>query len=77
MNTIIGVKQFHKDFKKVVSETKKGKTFVVVNRTEPLMRVGPVIPQPQKSMADLFKIHFKGDKNLSKDIDKILYGAKK
>lgn len=76
MNTIIGVKQFHKEFKNIARDTRRGKSFLVMKRSEPLFRVEPVAQRPQKSMADLFKIHFKGDKNLSKNIDKILYGAK-
>jgi hypothetical protein len=78
MNTAtIGVKQLYKELKNIARDTKKGKSFLVMNRSEPLFRIEPVVVKPQKSMDDLFKIHFSGDKNLSKDIDKILYGAKK
>lgn len=73
--TTIGVKQLHKELKNIAKETRKGKSFLVMNRTEPIFRIEPVAPKPQKSMDDLFKIHFSGDKNLSKNIDKILYGA--
>ncbi len=75
MNTI-GVKQLHKELKNIAKETRRGQSFLVMNRTEPIFRIEPVASKPQKGLEAFLNIHFKGDKNLSRDIDKILYGAK-
>lgn len=75
MNTTIGVKQLHKELKNIARDTKKGKSFLVMNRSEPIFRIEPVTQKPQKGLDAFLNIHFSGDKNLSKDIDKILYGA--
>jgi hypothetical protein len=76
MSTTIGVKQLYRELKNIARDTKKGKSFLVMNRSEPLFRIEPVAVKPQKGLEAFFNIHFKGDKNLSKDIDKILYGGK-
>lgn len=74
--TTIGVKQLYKELKNIARDTKKGKSFLVMNRSEPIFRIEPVAQKPQKGLEAFLNIHFSGDKNLSKDIDKILYGAK-
>ena len=75
-STVIGVKQFHREFKTIAREAHRGKSFLVMRHSEPLFRIEPAAQKPQKGLEAFFNIHFRGDKNLSKNIDKILYGAK-
>lgn len=73
---IIGVKQLHKDIKRICEATKKGESFLIVRNSKPVFKIEPVRKFSKKkyTINDLWKIRFKSkDKNLSKNIDKILY----
>ena len=75
---IIGVKQLYRDLKTISEETLNGHSFIVVKNSKPVFRIEPVNPNVLKkkkyNMDDLWKLRFKSkDKNLSKNIDKILY----
>ena len=75
----IGVKKFRSDFKKIVRATKLGRSFVVTSHKEPIFRIEPPMKQKKragKTLYDEFKdMQFSsGDPNLSKKIDKIVYG---
>ncbi len=58
MITIISVTQFHKELKNIAKETRRGKSFLVMNRTEPIFRIEPVAPKSY-------------DKELEKSIKKL------
>jgi antitoxin (DNA-binding transcriptional repressor) of toxin-antitoxin stability system len=74
---IIGIKQLHKDLSKISEQAKKGQSFIVVKNSKPVFRIEPMesLGKPRYTLKDFEKIRFKGEKNLSKNIDKILYGA--
>ena len=71
----IGVKQLHQQLDKITRETRRGTSFVVLKHTIPLFRIEPIAPTKKHSWADIKKLQFNsGEKNLSKNIDKIVYG---
>lgn len=72
---IIGIKQLHKDLSKIAEKAKKGQSYIVVKNSKPVFRLEPFQAErkPKFTIEDFKKIRFKGGKNLSKDIDKILY----
>ena len=74
---IIGIKQFHKEMKKISELVADGQEFIVVKNSKPAFRIVPVDPlKALFTLKDLSKLQFKtGQKNLSKEIDKILYGS--
>jgi len=73
---IIGIKQLHKELKKISMKAQAGQSYIVVKNSRPVFRVEPFGKlRPKYTIKDLEKIRFKSDdKNLSKHIDKILYG---
>ena len=76
--TTITVRELHQDLPRIAAKVKRGQRFIVVKHAVPLFSIGPAIEpleKPQYTMADFAKIQFKGGKNLSRDIDKILYGV--
>ncbi len=73
---IIGVRELHRNFKAIANQALKGRSFTVMRNTKPIFRIEPVTPNKKYTLADLSKISFQGDRNLSKNIDKILYGRK-
>lgn len=79
MQNIIGVKELYKNMNKVAAKVKKGQSFLVMKHSEPLFRIEPALPvhQGKLLLEKLKKIQFKGgDRHLSQNIDKILYGGK-
>lgn len=75
---IIGIKQLHKQLKQVSEQTVCGKSFIVVKNSTPVFRIEPMndksIGKEKYTLADFKKIQFKSKhKNLSKNIDKIVY----
>ena len=75
---IIGVRELVRNTKAVSRETRKGVSFIVMRNTEPLFRIEPVVEGRGKkySKKDLMGIRFKsGERDLSKKIDNIVYGA--
>lgn len=78
--TVIGVKQFHLEFKKITEQARRGKSFLIVRHRAPLFRIEPPVSKEQKkkkyTLRDLESIHFTGkDRDLSKKIDRIVYGV--
>lgn len=74
----IGIKQLHKDLKRVTQSAANGKTFIIMNHTKPLCRIGPIPKQKKKkyTLNDLLSIRFDNDdKDLSKKIDHYVYGV--
>jgi antitoxin (DNA-binding transcriptional repressor) of toxin-antitoxin stability system len=74
---IIGIKQLHVDLKSISQRVQNGEEFVVVKNSKPVFRIIPLEEKPVKkyTLKDFESIQFKGGKDLSKNIDKILYGA--
>jgi len=73
---IIGVKQLHKNLKQISEAAMDGESFLIVRNSKPVFRIEPIeeIVKKKHTIDDLWKIRFKGkDKNLSKNIDKVLY----
>lgn len=76
MTRIIGIKQLHKELKKVSEETRKGHSFLVVKNSKPVFQINPIDDEDEMlySLEDFKKIQFiSSDKDLSKNIDKIIY----
>lgn len=78
---VIGVKQFHADFKKIAERARRGTSFLVVRHRTPLFRIEPPLPRTTRkkkyTLKDLEKIHFYtgNDTSLSKNIDRVIYGV--
>ncbi len=76
---IIGIKELHKNLKRVADAAVKGASFTVVRDSRPVFNVEPVGTEarPGGSMEEILeRLRFSsGDKNLSKNIDKIVYGS--
>lgn len=75
---IIGIKQLHKELKKISGKTLQGHSFIVVKNSKPVFRIEPInqkgLKKKKYTKDDLWKIRFKSrDKDLSKNVDKILY----
>ncbi|NCF75150.1 MAG: hypothetical protein GWO87_01530 [Xanthomonadaceae bacterium] len=75
---IIGVKQLYKNLKTISEETLRGHSFIVVKNSKPVFRIEPINNENDNkkkyTLADFKKLQFKSKyKNLSKDIDKIVY----
>ncbi|MEA2088911.1 MAG: hypothetical protein U9O55_03680 [Patescibacteria group bacterium] len=74
---IIGVKQLYRNLKTISEETLNGHSFIVVKNSKPVFRIEPISKSDNKkkyTLDDFKKIQFKSKyKNLSKNIDKILY----
>ena len=75
---LIGINQLHKELTKVTRATQRGRSFLVMKHAKPMFRIEPATaPQAKKyRLSDLLALQFHGDdKNLSKNIDKIVYGV--
>ena len=56
---IIGIKQFHKDMKKISEMVAEGQEFVVVKNSKPAFRIVPVCPLKDLfTPKDLSKLQF-------------------
>ncbi|MCX6702531.1 MAG: type II toxin-antitoxin system prevent-host-death family antitoxin [Candidatus Wolfebacteria bacterium] len=42
MNKIVGLKELRGNMESYVSEVKRGKSFVIVRRSKPVFRIGPI-----------------------------------
>lgn len=86
MTKIIGVKQLREQLPKIAKEAAKGQSFLVMRHQKILFRLEPpgFFDEPTKKqttgkqlLEEFKKMQFsapKGNKNLSKNIDKIVYG---
>jgi antitoxin (DNA-binding transcriptional repressor) of toxin-antitoxin stability system len=79
---IIGVKQLHRDMKKIARATGRGKSFTVVRNSKPIFCVVPLpskaAKQNKRSIEDLMSLRFTlktKESDLSKKIDTIVYGV--
>ncbi|MEK7649202.1 MAG: hypothetical protein AAB400_04825 [Patescibacteria group bacterium] len=75
---IIGIKQLQTHLKHLTQQVQEGSSFVVVKNSKPVFRIEPIEGAKTKryTLTDLKKLQFRsGTKNLSKSIDKIIYGV--
>lgn len=75
---IIGIKQLQTHLKQLTQQVQAGGSFVVVKNSKPVFRIEPIEGQRtmKYTLADLKRIQFRsGQKNLSKSIDRIVYGV--
>lgn len=79
MPEIIGVKQLYKKLGTIANRTRKGESFVVMKHTTPLFRLVPYEETTERrpyTLKDFASLQRKtGEKNLSKQIDRIVYGV--
>ena len=80
MEEFIGVKQLYTDFQKISKRVQKGESFIVMKHSTPLFRLVPYQKVNQEkrpyTLKDLQKLQFRsGDKDLSKKVDRIVYGV--
>lgn len=73
----VSTRDFLRNFKSFKARAGRGEHFAVMTNKEEAFRVEPPKVKRKKkyTMDDLLSIKFNGPKNLSQDIDKILYGA--
>jgi len=74
---IIGIKQLQTGLKQLTLQVQAGSSFIVVKNSKPVFRIEPIEGQRTKryTLADLKSLQFRsGQKNLSKSIDRTVYG---
>ena len=82
-STIIGIKELHRNLKRVADAAQKGASFTVVRDSRPVFRIEPTtLATPRKrtvhTMKDFFALAVKtGDPHLSKKVDDIVYGPRR
>ena len=79
-STIIGIKELHRNLKRVADAAQKGASFTVVRDSRPVFRIEPTRTRSHKktrTLEDFLKrASFRSkDKNLSKKVDAIVYGT--
>ncbi len=70
----ISIREYLRNYNFYNSKVIKGESFVIVKNNEPQIMLSPIQDEKKYTIKDLLKIRFSGDKNLSKNIDKIVYG---
>lgn len=75
--TVIGLREAQRDFAAIVTAVEHGQSFVVTRHAKPVLRMSPVEEKKtaKYTLEDLKSLRFSGGKNLSKEIDKIVYGV--
>ena len=71
----IGVRDFLRNFKAISEKANKNIVFIVEKNSQPLFKVSPIKKAKNKkyNWFDIGRFSGKGDINLSKNIDKIVY----
>lgn len=75
---IIGIKQLQTHLKQLTQQVQAGGSFVVVKNSKPVFRIEPIEGQRvgRYTLTDLKRLQFRsGQKNLSKSVDRIVYGV--
>lgn len=79
MEQVIGIKQLHKDMKKIYEGVQQGHSFLVMRNITPMFRIEPVKKSMGKkyTMNDMLALQCSSadQKNASKEVDKIVYGV--
>lgn len=80
METIVSIRQLHKNLGRIARRVKKGERVLVLRHSEPMFVLTPYEEKrhlarvPKYGLADLQKLKVKGgDRNISRKIDKIVY----
>ena len=74
----IGVRELHRNMKRISERVSHGGSFVVMKSSRPVFRIEPIERKRERKYTweDLEKFQFTGfEKDLSKKVDKILYGV--
>ena len=77
MPRVIGVKQLHKDLKKITQQVQKGERFIVMKHAKPLFWLVPYKEEKEFPyvLKDLEQLQFVGKVGSKPwDIDQIVYG---
>ncbi len=77
MNKIMGIKELQLNLKRVADAAQKGESFLIVRDSKPVFRIEPMQNDGRSgTLEDAFEaLRFKGEKDLSKKIDEIVYGT--
>ena len=76
---IIGIRELHRNLKRISQAVKRGQSFVVLRNTTPVFRIEP-LPGAKAGkkygLDDFRRAEFSGPKDLSKRIDESVYGIR-
>ena len=78
--SIVGIKQLHIDLKSIPERIENGEEFIVVKNSKPVFKIVSLQASQQSAKKKFVPLDFSdiqfssNDKDLSKNIDKILYG---
>lgn len=74
----ITVRELHQRLPMIAKRVGRGQRYIVTRYAKTLFRIEPPEDVHRKNLytlEDIAQLHFKGSTTLSRDIDKILYGA--
>ena len=77
MNKILGIKELQLNLKRVADAAQKGESFTIVRDSKPVFTIQPIKDEGRTGTWEDFRkaVSFKGGKDLSQNIDEILYGS--
>lgn len=70
----ISIREYLRNYSAYNDKVMKGESFVITKNNQDQIKLSPVDGDKKHTMKDLLSIRFSGDKDLSKNIDKIVYG---
>ena len=73
----IGVRELVRSTKAVSRQTRRGVSFIVTRNSKPVFRIEPIDVSRTRTVEDFLALKFKGDANLSKRIDEIVYADRR
>ncbi len=78
-DSIIGIKELHRNLKRVADAAVKGKSFTVVRDSRPVFRIEPVevLETKTRTIDDFLALKFRGDADLSTRVDEIAYADRR
>jgi len=77
-DSIIGIKELHRNLKRVADAAQKGASYTVVRDSKPVFRIEPIkIKAKTRTIDDFLALKFKGDADLSKRVDEIVYADRR
>lgn len=75
----VNMRDLARNLKKITSAVERGASFTVLRNAKPVFRIAPMETDEVKTMRltlkDFARAQFKGPKNLSAEVDKIVYGV--
>lgn len=74
---ILGIKELQLNLKRVADAAQRGESFTIVRDSKPVFRIEPITTNARVGTlaSARARLRFKGGKNLSREIDKVVYGA--